>query len=61
MFKKETIAIHILLKTASTKKKTIQNRALNSVINSLVDNQEDLDKNIPKSVKVRYGRLRDGK
>ena len=47
-------------KTASSKKK-IQNRALNSVVDSLTDNVETLDKHIPKTVKVRYGRLRDGK
>ena len=60
MLSKSTIAIHILLKTASSKKK-IQNRALNSVVDSLTDNVETLDKHIPKTVKVRYGRLRDGK
>lgn len=61
MFKKEVIAVHILLKIASTKKRTIQNRALNSVINSLVENKENFDKNIPKTIKVRYGRAYEAK
>lgn len=60
MLNKQTIAIHLLLSTASKKKK-IQNRALNAVVDSLIDNKENFDKDLPRTVAIRYGRVRDGK
>lgn len=49
------IAVHLLLQALSTKTR-INNKPLNKVIDSLIEDKELFDKSVPKDVKIRIGR-----
>ena len=49
------IAVHMLLKSLSTKSR-INNRSLNKVIDGLIEDKELFNKSIPKDIKTRIGR-----